>query len=336
MKTYSILFICLFLSSYLGYSQGCSDAGFCTMGAMKPDQKFNKKSAIRLRSVEISQYYGLTKFDDHIFATNLDMNVGLSKNSTLQVKLPYQFVSGPLANTSGVGDISLSFTQGIINTENLKFAVTIGGKIPTNNGNKTRTHYNVTTQKNEELPLPMYYQTSLGSYDLILGASIITKKWLFGVGYQQVLGNENQNAFLWGKWRTSAPELRSSSDTYPVSKNVVRGTDIMLRIERNFRFSNYNFNVGLLPIYRLNKDITNSIVEDPITKIKTEIRGEMAGTDGLALSGLFGGGYNFSVNSGIKFMCGVNLLELVGKSYRKNPDGLSRELVITCGYEFRF
>ena len=38
--------------------QGCSDAGFCTMGAMKPDQSFNKKIELKLRSIELSYYYG--------------------------------------------------------------------------------------------------------------------------------------------------------------------------------------------------------------------------------------------------------------------------------------
>ena len=41
-------------------SQGCSDAGFCTMGAMKPDQPYNKRLAVRLRSMEMSFYRGTT------------------------------------------------------------------------------------------------------------------------------------------------------------------------------------------------------------------------------------------------------------------------------------
>ena len=56
----------LFLFSFLillnfthSYSQGCSDAGFCTMGAMKPDQPYNKKIQLKLRSMEVSFYRGL-------------------------------------------------------------------------------------------------------------------------------------------------------------------------------------------------------------------------------------------------------------------------------------
>ncbi len=325
MKKLHLFFLLLFFTNFnIAYSQGCSDAGFCTMGAMKPDQRFNKKSAIRLRSIELSQYYGLTKFQDHIFATNLDINIGLSAKSTLQFKMPYQYVSGPLANTQGIGDISVSFTQGLLSKENLQISATIGAKIPTNNANKT------TKINNIELPLPMYYQTSLGTYDIVIGGSVITKKWLFGLGVQHVVINQNENNFLWGAWRTNAPEMRSKSDPYPVSKNLARGTDIMLRVERNFRFSNYNFNIGLLPIYRLNKDIVTSF--DPI--LQKQVRGEVNDTDGLAISGLIGGGYNFSVNTGIKLMLGFKILDYISRP--KNPDGLSRDFVATFGYEFRF
>jgi hypothetical protein len=323
---YLLLLFSFCCSTPYTYAQGCSDAGFCTMGAMKPDQKFNKKAAIKLRSIEISQYYGYTHFKDNIWATNLDINIGLSPKSTLQIKMPYQYVSGLLADTQGFGDISLSFTRNIFSTENTQINITIGAKIPTNNSNKT------TQKNNTELPLPMYYQTSLGTYDLVLGGSLLTKNWLFGIGIQQVLSNDNENTFLWGKWRTFAPEFRSISDKYHVSKNLARGTDIMLRIERNFRFSNYNFSLGILPIYRINKDILTSFDQT----LQKEVRGEFPATDGIACSLLLGTGYNFSVKSGIKCMFGYNLLTLLDKHYRINPDGLSREVVITAGYEFRF
>jgi len=57
---------CLLLLSVMVFSQGCSDAGFCTMGAMKPDQPYNKRLKIKLRSIEFSQYYGHTHFNNKI------------------------------------------------------------------------------------------------------------------------------------------------------------------------------------------------------------------------------------------------------------------------------
>jgi hypothetical protein len=59
MKTYLPLAFVL-LASGNALSQGCSDAGFCTMGAMKPDQPYNKKIQLKLRSMELSFYRGTT------------------------------------------------------------------------------------------------------------------------------------------------------------------------------------------------------------------------------------------------------------------------------------
>src|SRR3954467_6695923 len=106
------LFVIVFVSlSIVGFSQGCSDAGFCTMGAMKPDQPFNKKIEFRLRSMELSFYRGTTTMTPIVYVATADMSFSLSKKMSFQVKLPYEAVSGRLAKTSGAGDISLCLTR---------------------------------------------------------------------------------------------------------------------------------------------------------------------------------------------------------------------------------
>ncbi|HEY8934158.1 MAG TPA: hypothetical protein VIM65_03025, partial [Cyclobacteriaceae bacterium] len=54
----SLTLLILVIALLKAQSQGCSDAGFCTMGAMKPDQPFNKKIEFKLRSMEVSFYRG--------------------------------------------------------------------------------------------------------------------------------------------------------------------------------------------------------------------------------------------------------------------------------------
>src|ERR1044071_9711197 len=96
-----IIYTFLLFSFTESFSQGCSDAGFCTMGAMKPDQPFNKKIDFKLRSMEISFYRGTTTLTPVIYVANADMTFSLSQKTFFQVKLPYQAVTGRLANTSG-------------------------------------------------------------------------------------------------------------------------------------------------------------------------------------------------------------------------------------------
>src|SRR5690349_6841225 len=89
------------------FGQGCSDAGFCTMGAMKPDQPYNKKIAVKLRSMEVSFYRGTTTLTPIVYVATADMNFSLNRKTTFQLKVPFQHVEGRLANTSSLSDLSL-------------------------------------------------------------------------------------------------------------------------------------------------------------------------------------------------------------------------------------
>jgi len=299
------------LISRYGFSQGCSDAGFCTMGAMKPDQPFNKKIELRLRSMEISFYRGTTPkvVTPIIYVATADFNFSLSAKTSFQIKLPFQAVEGRLANTSGLGDISLCITRTLISRENFDLNFSIGGKIPTNNSSKDI----------DGLPLPMYYQTSLGTYDFITGISFISRNWLFATGIQHPF-NSNGNEFLWEAWKGTSEEAYILN--YNQANELQRGTDIMLRVERNWRFSRLNFSLGVLPIYRINND---EISLSNGTRFKPE------GAQGLALSGIFTTGYSFNVRSGIKLLLGQKFVQR-----DNNPDGLTREFVSTLGYYYRF
>jgi hypothetical protein len=280
------------------------------MGAMKPDQPFNKKIDFRLRSMEISFYRGTTPLTPVIYVATADMSFSLGSKTTFQLKLPYQAAKGSLGETSGLGDISVCFTRNLKSTENFDVNFTLGGKIPTNNSDL----------KEENRPLPMYYQTSLGTYDLIAGISLVSPKWLFATGIQHPL-NRNKNDFLWQRWNGSS----HSEDyilKYAQARELKRGTDVMVRVERNFRFSRLNFSVGLLPIYRISND---TFVNDDNKVIKPD------GAKGLALSGIATTGYQFNVRTGVKLLVGHKIVQR-----DRNPDGLTRELVSTISYFYRF
>src|SRR5690606_5926401 len=89
-------------------------------------------------------------------------------------------------------------------------------------------------------------------------------------------------------------------EKYGRANKLRRGTDIMFRAERNFRFSRVNFSIGLLPIYRLNKD---AFINGAGKEVKEE------DTDGLALSGIFTTGYQFNVRSGVRLLAGHKIVQ---------------------------
>ncbi len=300
-----------------GYSQGCSDAGFCTMGAMRPDQNYSKRIAVKLRSLEVNYYRGTSLLTPIIYAANVDFNLAITDRSSLQIKLPYQWIKGSLGENAGLGDISLSYTKNLKTTRRWSLNGTLGAKIPTNDANAT---VNNEFTNGQPTPLHMYYQTSLGSYDGIAGLSMVNEKWLIATGIQ-VAFTENGNEFVWGGFPNyPSPEY---VERYNRGIHLKRGTDVMLRVERNFKFTNYNFTLGLLPIYR--------ITEDNVIIPGSEQRTDLEGTTGLALSVLGSFGYQFDVNNSIKIIQGIKLADR-----DVNPDGLTRNEVLSVSYIYKF
>ena len=308
--------LALSIITLAAHAQGCSDAGFCTMGAMKPDQPYNKKIDFKLNSIDLSFYRGTTTLTPIVYVATADMNFSLNRKNTLQLKVPFQYVTGRLAQTSSLSDISICFTHNLISSDRFDLNVSFGAKIPTNNSD---------FKTDEGNALPMYYQTSLGTYDLIAGLSLINRKWLFATGIQVPL-NANKNQFDWHRWVDNDPDEIAYVQRYANATELSRGTDIMLRVERNFRLSRFNFSAGLLPIYR--------IVPDQITNfVGTRTSFDLAGNEakGLALSWITTAGYSFNTRSAIKILVGHKIVQR-----EFSPDGLTRELVTSFTYSYRF
>src|SRR6478736_1260733 len=318
MKNWILLSFLPFISFY-STEQGCSDAGFCTMGAMKPDQPYNKKIAVKLRSMEISFYRGTTTLTPIIYVATADMNFSLNRKTTFQIKIPFQHVEGQLATTSSLSDLSLCVTRNIYSSDKFDLNWSVGGKIPSNNSDFSTSDGNA---------LPMYYQTSLGTWDVISGISLINRHWLIATGIQIPL-NQNNNQFDWHRWdngNPTDPEEFEYVKLYPNSTYLKRGTDVMLRVERNFRLSRFNFSVGLLPIYRITPDVVTNFKGE---RTSFDLKGNEA--KGLALSWIATAGYSFNVRSGIKLLVGHKIMQ---RAY--SPDGLTRELVTSFTYIYRF
>ena len=83
---FCVLFLIFFQNTF---SQGCSDAGFCTMGAMRPDQHRAKHFNLKLNALEFTQHFGATKFGDYLLSYIVDADFNISAKTTFHFKLPY-------------------------------------------------------------------------------------------------------------------------------------------------------------------------------------------------------------------------------------------------------
>ncbi|MFN3315507.1 MAG: hypothetical protein ACK40K_01760, partial [Raineya sp.] len=296
---------------------GCSDAGFCTMGAMRPEQQRSKHLNLKINYLEFTQHFGATKFGDYILSYIADADFTINPKTTFHFKLPYTFVFNKMPAVNGLGDVSLSVTRLLLQEGKWQIAGTLGGKIPTNGNDLSHNG----------IPLPSYYQTSLGTYDLVAGVGVIYGNWLFTTGYQHAF-NRTKNQFLRyvenGEPKNSfeGTEHAIFGNAYANSKELQRAPDVMLRVERNFRLGRFNAHLGLLNIYRTD--------DDEVTNFKGA-RVKVQNSKGLTINGLLGFGYRFSTHSAVKILFGRKI-----SSKDKNPDGLNREYVNNISYEIRF
>jgi len=323
MKKLIIAFAVILTSTSAALSQGCSDAGFCSMGAMRPSQVYTKKLDFKLRALELSYYRGKTTLSPVVSSATLDFTFGINQKTNIQFKLPYQWVDGNLGNTSGVADLSLSLTRNVYTTEKFHINATLGAKIPTNNGSKDEElnseHLSdgVTTAD-----LPMYYQTSLGTFDLVLGGSFISKEWMFAFGVQAPLTHNNENDFRYEEW-ANYPSQEDYLLQHSLANNLKRGTDVMVRAERAFHFSNLDIRVGVLPIFRVTKD--------EILDVDSGERVKLDGTTGMALTALLNVAYHFNTQHSAKLLYGKKITDR-----DVNPDGLTRDNVVSLSYVITF
>ncbi len=318
VMAYVLLFLAvLFISSFQrAVAQGCSDAGLCTMGTLKPNQFFDSKLRFRLKSIDLNHTLGVTPTQDRIWQTSLDLNFTFKNKWTAQLKLPYQVVQGRLGEAQGLGDVIFSMSRTIFNNEKVQVALTIGGKIATGDANQAKI---------EDRPLPLIYQSSLGSNDIIFGGSVRTRNWMFAAGYQQPL-NATRNTFMPEMWENTSKN--EDANLYFANNQFLRGSDIMMRVERNVRFSRLNIFAGLLGIYRITPD-----------KVMMEHNGEMQymslrSSQGFVFTLMTGFGYQFSAKSGIRFLVGKKDFEQFTRG--KHIDGLVRNWVYSFSYQYRF
>jgi hypothetical protein len=295
------LFIFLFFFAVSGKlnSQGCNDAGLCTFGEFGTVLTEQEKRF----STGISYIFGLGEKQNLINTIQLDQRYSVFKNKgQVFLRFPFTYIYGDIGQTAGLGDVTLGIDLTVYQKEDMKFSAMAGGKIPSNEANISR----------DNKGLPMAYQTSLGTYDLILGINFDIKKWRIGTGYQKPFG-ANGNTFLHEYWEDNEDALE-----YWESNHLVRGDDIMLRVDRYFTIKEKNsLFAGLLAVYRIQKD---RIVKD----------GEviaLEGSDGVTLNASLGYNIFLQNNSSLRLVLAAPII-----TRHVRADGLTRTFVFSLTY----
>jgi hypothetical protein len=184
----TILLILLFVYSIQIKAQFLSgDAGISSTGTLigRPRPVTENRDYFKLISSFSSDNEKTKVFTqqlefNHIFFRPIGRYLFTHK---LQAKISHlNFINGNSIENVGVGDVFLSYSLDMFNDLPGAGGVGfVGGiKLATNNADNG---------------LPMIFQTSLGSHDLLLGAFMTGYKWSYTIGYQQPMVHINKNNY---------------------------------------------------------------------------------------------------------------------------------------------
>ncbi|MCB0794433.1 MAG: hypothetical protein KDB88_06820 [Flavobacteriales bacterium] len=286
------------------HAQGCSDAGVCTAGPigdpLLPDTGYR-------HSVALDLSYALGEQGVRVFQVVPEIRLGLTDRLGFQVKMPYTSVSGNLGSNNGAGDVTTSLTYQLVRKENSSLTALIGAKLPTGRANDSIS----------DGPLPMPYQTTLGTTDLLLGLNYRLKKLSLALAYQHVLFDANENGFLRNFWPDNV-----DAQSYFESFYLTRGNDLVFRTQYSFKVGSIDLSPGILAIYRINED---SIVDSTYTRVNVD------GSSGLTLNLTLNGQIPVNDRTSIHVSYGSPLLVR-----ETRPDGLTRSMVLSAGVRWRF
>ena len=310
MKYSAFIFSTLFfvLATYYGNAQGCSDAGFCTAGSLGGYHDGDENAKEYRNRVSFVPAYEIGEKRIPLFIPQVKGNFGIDESNSVEITVPYVVASGDLGTNQGIGDIIATLTHRFLKKNDWEIYATAGTRIASGNAN----------DEIDGKDLPMPYQTSLGTYDLILGGQFKYKTWLLSMGTQVPLVQANDNEYNPLEW----PE----EDAYFESRELERKADVMLRVEKVFTYKRGYIKAGLLPIYHIQND----------TYLKQNLLGEFErveadNSQGLTLNAILTAEYSIADQWVLTLAGGAPMI------VRENrPDGLTRSLVIRPGISFRF
>lgn len=281
-------------------AQGCSDAGFCTLSEMKPHQA---KEDAGNNLIRAGVNYGSADHDIKILGAYLKYGRMIGERLTISGRVSSLGQNGSVTNTYGLSEVYLSTAYKV----NTTFGLTAGIKLPLSDGN-TRL---------DGRPLPMDYQSSLGTTDVIAGINIYIASLQLTVGLQQPL-TQNKNTFL-SEVNPSHPELAA----YQSTNQFKRKGDIMLRASYPINLgSKIVLTPGILPIYHLGNDKYTDI---------TGQEQEIDGSGGLTLNGNLFLDYRLNSKNTLQLIFGM---PFVVRDAR--PDGLTRSFLAGVEYGISF
>ena len=235
MRFNYLVFSFLLLNNF-SFGQGCSDAGFCSINSFKPKNIDSLK--IVTNQIKAGAFFGRADRSISVYGSYIEYNRIIKEKFSVDIKLTSLAQSSENISVFGLSDIFLNLNYKSVK----KFNFTFGAKIPLNDGNKSLNG----------LSLPMDYQSSLGTFDLLFGINYSLKKIQLILATQQPL-IKNNNQFVANIYSED-----SRLGSFQTTNNFKRNGDILFIVSSQFLLNKkLKLTTSILSIYHLKNDEFN-------------------------------------------------------------------------------
>lgn len=304
MKTRITILLSLlivFISENTILGQGCSDAGICTVSGIKPGM-FDTLSGSKNKIV-LGGSIAKADHDISIIGNYLEYSRNISNKFSFHSKITSIRQEGNQISNFKLSDFYV-ISNFLINNYS---KILVGIKIPLSDANSKKDNYS----------LPMDYQSSLGTFDLILGLNFKIKQFQLAIGYEQAL-TKNKNEFL----AEDFPSWHVLND-FQSTNHFRRKADALVRLAYPYTpLSKLKITPAVLAIYHLANDEYDNAFNTTL---------EIIGSKGLTLNGNVFIDYELHPKHSVQLSGGFPFV------VRDNrPDGLTRKYVLNLEYGFKF
>ncbi|MBC7401379.1 MAG: hypothetical protein H7289_15680 [Mucilaginibacter sp.] len=292
--------------SFNAFSQGCSDAGFCSLGALKNVNTGNQPKHI----IDFGFNFGYGEQKTLTYNPYLQYGVTLNDKWFVQGKLTSTYAKGFLGDKFDVGDIYGVVTYKPTTDENNAIHLVGGIKIPLTTSNDKNAN---------GLPLPLDYQSSIGTYDVIGGINYLFHKHLEAdLALQLPVIQNNKSTF--------SPTLYPGDNRinyFAPTINFERKPDVLFRLGVYINLpAAITLKPNLLAIYHLGQDT----YQNPAGN-----RDQLIGTKGLTINEGITLTKQFKNNNRLELLTAMPI-----KGRQVRADGLTRKWVLNVQYSVAF
>jgi len=301
-----IFFLLFLIISFIEktFAQGCSDAGICTIPFHSSAISNADKKLKNSLTTDIT--FGLGEGNTSVLTGSLLYRKGFSSKLSWDNKVTASRINGSLGNIFNAGDWYSTVSYSLPDIKNTAMNIVAGIKIP----------FTAANDKIKGQPLPMAYQTSLGTYDLVLGAAwVFRKKIDLNTAIQIPVINANKNTFF----REYATEMDFES-----TNNFQRKADFLVRLGYILKSKNNKW------LLRPNALAIAHLGEDHYENIFGR-KESIDGSAGLTLNLNLQATHQISKQRSIGFSIASPVIVR-----QSRPDGLTRSLTASVNYLFDF